>query len=246
MICFCASPTNLTDQFALLVFKNFTRDTNNVLTNNWTISTSFCNWIGVTCSPRRQRVTALILPELNLQGTISQSITNLSFLAVLNLGNNFFQGILPSGLGLLPRLRVVDVHNNQLEGSVPLSLFRNQKLQTISLAYNQFSGGLLGQPWNLPQFRILNLTSMLLLYLGCVENSIGGDIPWELGNLFNLKMLGFDFNNLVGEIPQAIFNISSLIYIAFTANRLSGHIPETTGLQLPNLEGIFLADNQLT
>ncbi|XP_069152490.1 LRR receptor-like serine/threonine-protein kinase EFR [Solanum lycopersicum] len=49
----------------------------------------------------------------------------------------------------------------------------------------------------------------------------------------------------MGEIPEAIFNISSLEVIDFSFNKLSGRIPSTTGLHLPNLEELYLGENQL-
>ncbi|MCD7450578.1 hypothetical protein HAX54_007231 [Datura stramonium] len=114
--------SNETDQEALLAFRNLVTSRIHFLANNWTKNTSFCSWFGVTCSSRRQRVVALALPDLQLQGTISPSLANLSFLSVLNLGNNNFHGGIPYGIGHLPRLRVIDVQNNQLQGSIPTSL----------------------------------------------------------------------------------------------------------------------------
>ncbi|XP_047268882.1 receptor kinase-like protein Xa21 [Capsicum annuum] len=131
---------------------------------------------------KRQRVVALALPNLQLQGTISPSLANLSFLSVLNLGNNLFHGGVPNGLAHLPRLRVIDVQNNQLEGR-----------------------------------KLSNLRQLII-----VQNY-----------------------NLNGQIPECIFNISSLETICFNFNNLSGRIPATTGLHLANLEGLYLAHNQL-
>ncbi|KAJ8564990.1 hypothetical protein K7X08_001450 [Anisodus acutangulus] len=89
---------------------------------------------------KRQRVVVLALPNLQLQGTISPSLANLSFLRELNLGNSSFHGGIPYGLGHLPHLRVIDVQNNQLEGSVPTSLFQHRRVQYISLVFSKFSG----------------------------------------------------------------------------------------------------------
>ncbi|CAI9787446.1 unnamed protein product [Fraxinus pennsylvanica] len=377
---FQVSVSESSDESVLLDFRNMVTNPDNILTYNWTKSTFFCNWIGVTCSPGRQRVMALKLPNMNLEGTISPSIANLSFLVELDISNNSFQGNIPlelfqsqkleimslaynklngdlwrdswnapelrilnlswnsmSGsihssignvsklerlilygniiggsipgeIGNLSSLRELDLSNNRFTGSIPPSIFNVSSLQAMNLSSNSLSGGFLltrednfldiedidlshnqiiGEiPSSLCRFRGLkslylsynsftgqiprnigclsklekfyvtenkidgtippsigNISS--LQFLGCVENSILGDIPEELGKLFNLQMLGFDYNNLTGEIPPVIFNLSSLVYIAFTDNSLSGRIPATLGMQLPNLEGIYLADNML-
>lgn len=105
MVCLAISSSNLTDHLALLAFKSAINvDPNNVLATNWTENSHFCDWYGVTCSLRRQRVTALHLPSMGLGGTISPHIRNLSFLTNLTLASNNFHGDLPHELS---RLRLV-------------------------------------------------------------------------------------------------------------------------------------------
>ncbi|WMV23721.1 hypothetical protein MTR67_017106 [Solanum verrucosum] len=183
--------------------------------------------------PKRQRVVALTLPNLQLQGTISPSLANLSFLSVLNLQNNSFRGGIPYELGQMPCLRVIDVKNNQLNGSIPTSLFQHQRVQVISLALNEFSGEMWRGPWYVPQLRVLNLRN----------NSLTGIIPPSVGNATKLLNFSLYGNKVGGNIPkeiEAIFNISSLELINFSFNNLSGRIPTTTGLHLPNLEVLQL------
>ncbi|MCI19977.1 kinase-like protein, partial [Trifolium medium] len=70
---------NDTDQLSLLSFKEAVVDPFHILTY-WNSSTNFCNWHGVTCSLRHQRVTALNLQGYGLQGFIPPEIGNLTFL----------------------------------------------------------------------------------------------------------------------------------------------------------------------
>nr|CAD1837780.1 unnamed protein product [Ananas comosus var. bracteatus] len=51
-----------------------------VLSRSWNASTSFCSWLGIRCSRRRERVTAVELSGLALHGTIPPHVGNLSFL----------------------------------------------------------------------------------------------------------------------------------------------------------------------
>ena len=135
------SSSNFTDLSALLAFKSeINPDPNNVLGSNWTGIESFCNWIGVSCSRRRQRVTALNLTDMGLQGAISPYVGNLSFLVRLDLHNNSFHGHLIPEIGRLHRLKVLILEYNLLEGVIPATVYHCQKLQVISLAHNKLRG----------------------------------------------------------------------------------------------------------
>ena len=83
------------DHLALLEFKKgITNDPLGIL-SSWNDSTSFCNWKGVTGSHRHERVTALDLRALNMQGSLSPYVGNLTFLGRIDLSNNSFYGEIP-------------------------------------------------------------------------------------------------------------------------------------------------------
>ncbi|XP_049378300.1 receptor kinase-like protein Xa21 [Solanum stenotomum] len=209
---------------------------------------------------KRQRVVALALPNLHLQGTISPSLANLSFLSVLNLENNLFNGGIPYELGHLPRLRVIDIQNNQLQGSIPSSLFQHRRVQVISLAFNKLSGEMWKGPWYVPELRVLDLTNNSLTGIipPCVGNAtkmmifslsgnrINGNIPTEIGNLSQLAFLFLTDNQLTGFIPTSLFNISSLLSVSLAFNSLSGPLLLDEGNIVSNLKFLSLSMNQIS
>ncbi|KAK4721006.1 hypothetical protein R3W88_011239 [Solanum pinnatisectum] len=252
--------SNESDQQALLAFQNLITTPNHFLANNWTKNASFCSCFGVTCSSKRQRVVALNLPNLQLQGTISPSSANLSFLRELILENNLFHGGIPYGLGHLPRLRMIDVKNNQLNGSIPTSLFQQRRVQVISLAFNELSGEMWRGPWYVPQLRVLNLTNNCLtgiippsvgnatkmMNFSLSYNRINGNIPKEVGNLSQLAFLSLRDNQLTGSIPATLFNISSLLVLSLSFNSLSSPLLLDKGNIVSNLYFLSISYNQIS
>ncbi|GMP68901.1 hypothetical protein CsSME_00028354 [Camellia sinensis var. sinensis] len=118
----CVAMNVTTHQSALLAFKShltFNRS-HHILANNWSLATSVCDWIGVSCSNHHRRVTALNLPNMGIGGTIPPHIGNLSFLSYFNISNNSFRGHPSGDLARLHRLKVVDFNINNFSGGVPV------------------------------------------------------------------------------------------------------------------------------
>ncbi|XP_052181650.1 probable LRR receptor-like serine/threonine-protein kinase At3g47570 [Diospyros lotus] len=113
---------NTSDHLALLAFKSeIIHDPEGVM-DSWNDSVHFCNWQGVMCGNRHQRVTILDLHARRLTGFISPYIGNLSFLRVLRLNNNSFQGEIPPQVGNLFRLQELSLYLNSLTGEIPANL----------------------------------------------------------------------------------------------------------------------------
>ena len=80
---------NETKWLALLEFKTKITDNPLQVMSSWNDSIRFCQWRGVTCGPRHQRVTVLNFPSSKLVGSLSPHVGNLSFLKNLTLKQQF-------------------------------------------------------------------------------------------------------------------------------------------------------------
>ncbi|XP_031118464.1 receptor kinase-like protein Xa21 [Ipomoea triloba] len=249
-------PGNVSDHTALLSFKaNIIGDS----LQSWNESTHFCNWVGISCGRKHQRVVAIHLNSSNLQGSLSPAIGNLSFLRDLWLDNNTLAGIIPKEMGRLTRLRVLILQSNVFSGEIPKNLSHCVSLTNFYLGDNNLRG-------TFPlEFRSLSK----LKYLSVDTNHLMGEIPAYIGNFSSLKMLSFAENNFKGKIPTSfgclqkvyyialsinyltstipisIFNLSSLVSFDVQQNKLEGYLPSNLGSTLPNLEHFHIGYNLL-
>ncbi|XP_059658312.1 putative receptor-like protein kinase At3g47110 [Cornus florida] len=252
--------TNKTDRQALLAIKDQILEDPYRVLSSWNDSVHFCNWQGVTCSHRHQRVTILNLSSKNFVGSISPHIGNLTFLRGIYLQNNSFHGTIPPEIGRLSRLqqlwininsfqgefptnltsclnlRVINISKNNLGGKIPSKLGSLSNLFGLNLFMNHFTGNIPPSLGNLSALRILNLN----------KNNLEGSIPFEFGQLLNLQILQLSTNNLSGVVPIPLYNISSIIFFVLALNQLHGSLPPDLGLTLPNLQQILLGINQFS
>ncbi|KAF8035475.1 LOW QUALITY PROTEIN: hypothetical protein BT93_C1489 [Corymbia citriodora subsp. variegata] len=229
----CSS--NFTDQVALLHFKSAIEidPTNMIKGGNWTAEANFCEWIGVVCSNRRQRVTALNLSYMGLQGRLSPYLGSLSFLASLRLRNNSFNGKIPIEIGHLRCLKVLNTPIEPLEGNIPPNLAQCQNLEGISLMANKLTGGIPREFGAFPKLQALYLS----------HNELWGQIPSNLGNISTLQIISLIMAGLTGSIPSTFFN-RSFTHVILTENHLSGSLPFDLCYRWHNIEILELSVNQ--
>ncbi|CAJ2656927.1 unnamed protein product [Trifolium pratense] len=247
--CLAANKKNITtDEFALLAFKSLiTSDPYHILANNWSTSSSVCTWVGVSCDETHNRVHGLNFRDMNLRGTISPSLGNMSFLVFLEFRNNSFGGELPKEICRLHRLKILDLTYNKFVGGIPAMLGNLSQLQVLSIYSNNFSG-------LIPQ-SIGNLHRLKLLYLG--NNALFGPILQRISNLSSLEEINLSQNyfsdscGIVGNIPLEVGNMSELLRFSVYDNNINGPIPATfKGLQklqeldlgINGLEGSFIEE----
>ncbi|CAN1347044.1 Probable LRR receptor-like serine/threonine-protein kinase At3g47570 [Linum perenne] len=228
-----AAFSNETDREALLQFKaKITGDPFRVL-SSWNDSTPFCQWYGVTCSTRDQRVTVLNLPSLKLSGSLSPHIGNLSFLTDLVIYNNSFTNGIPPEIGRMGSMNMLQfliVAGNNLRGIIPPSYGNLSSLQMFAAADNHiefqmqdnnFTGSMpsMGSSRNLMRFFIQN-------------NSLGTGLADDLSfissltNASSLVFIDIADNNFGGTIPEHIGNLATtLTTLQLSGNKITGRIP---------------------
>ncbi|KAK7382159.1 hypothetical protein VNO80_00891 [Phaseolus coccineus] len=187
-------------------------------------------------------------------------------LEVLSLNHNHFMGTVPSTHfeGLINLMRI-DLGDNSFDGKVPSSLFRLQSLRHLLLYYNKFDGvldefpnaslsllemlDLSGNNFEGPiPMYVFQLKRLRLLYLS--KNKFNGTTQLDMiGRLQNLSSLDLAHNNLsvdariddvssfpslktlwlgscnLRAFPDFLRNKSSLLYLDLSSNHIEGTIP---------------------
>ncbi|XP_031122598.1 LRR receptor-like serine/threonine-protein kinase GSO2 [Ipomoea triloba] len=227
-----ASNSSADDKAALLALKaTITSDPFGVL-SNWSHQTPYCDWIGVTCNDKHQRVTQLNLFDMGLIGTIPKEIAHLSFLSTFNISANSFHGHIPDTIGFLTKLQTLDLSYNSLTGNIPATLYNVSSLRLVDLGNNHFSGTLPGAFCD--NFSLLQALSLS-------RNGLSGQIPSSLHKCMELRILDLSDNEFHGSIPPQIGNFSKLHF----ANEISGLLPNDPCYSLPKLEVLRVAINQI-
>lgn len=256
-----ASTVNETsvDLRSLLDFKAEIKDDPTGALLAWNDSLHYCKWTGVNCSATHPgRVTVLNLLGLNLEGQITPSLGNLTFLRKLILGSNRFSGRFPP-LNRLRRLQILALGSNSFQGNIPDALTNCSQLVVLDLSSNNFVGAIppnIGFLSNLQALDLSanNLTGVIppslnnitqLQEISLATNSLGGRIPEGLGQLPSMTMILLGQNNLSGRIPASLFNLSYINTLGLDTNMLSGTLSSNIGDTLPRLQLLLLGANML-
>eukprot|EP01084_Bolivina_argentea_P314269 544332_1 len=251
---FCDMSYNQTECSALLDLAYATKYTNWNNSNGWLNGSSICNWFGVSCDSSHQHVVVLNLSNNNLIGSIPSSLSNLTYLNVIDFSgardpengnatgemclyqNNFNNTILPSNiLTDLVYLTYFDVGCTLLGGTIPSNINKLINMKEFRIYGCLFNGTIPSTITELPKLEVLKL----------VRNPIIGTLPiWKTKNV-NLKKLGLNFMALNGTIPDMFDMIPNVKHVVLDGNGFIGTIPISIG-RLKHLEQLALNMNNLT
>ncbi|CAM8946241.1 unnamed protein product [Rhodiola kirilowii] len=191
---------------------------------SWNASLHFCEWRGITCGKRHKRVTEIKLIEEKLNGVVSSSIGNLTFLRVLLLTNNSLHGKIPNQIGLLWRLQHLILDGNSFEGRIPVELSNCSNILTMSFYDNNLSGAIPPQLVSLSKITLFDVET----------NNLVGEMPSFYRNFSSLSELNLRYNYFYGEVGDSLQGLSKLKFLRLSGNSFSGTIS-----QLYNLSTLY-------
>ncbi|KAH7514757.1 hypothetical protein FEM48_Zijuj11G0124400 [Ziziphus jujuba var. spinosa] len=224
------------DVLGLIVFKAGLQDPEGKLSSWNEDDNNPCDWCGVKCNPRTNRVTELALDSFSLSGHIDKGLLKLQFLQILSLSRNNLTGTINPDIAHIGSLTIVDLSENSLSGPIPDEFFQQcGSLRRVSFAGNNITG-------QIPE----SLSSCFsLTAVNFSSNQLSGKLPSGIWYLRGLRLLDLSDNLLDGEIPQGIENLYDLRIISLRKNRFSGSLPENIGSCL-HLKSVDFSENFLS
>ncbi|GLT56887.1 hypothetical protein SLA2020_299010 [Shorea laevis] len=260
--CIITAVTDNHDVAALNSLKNIWRN----LPPNWAGSDP-CgdDWVGIRCT--NSRVSSIKLGSMGLEGQLSDHISSLTELQILDLSQNQgmtgplpasignlknlttlflnhcgFTGLIPGTIGSLRQLAYLSLNSNHFSGQIPPSIGYLTNLNWVDLSDNQLEGSLPVSDGTTPGLD--NLVKTLHFHLG--QNKFSDEIPEQIfsSNMALIHLL-LDGNNLTGPIPSTLGLVQALLVVRFENNSLRGTVPSNLN-NLTNLTDLYLPNNELS
>jgi len=235
----------------------------------WLQSGPLDDWHGVETDTAFGRVVGLDLRDNELVGQLTSKLTSLDSLRDLRLdGNAALEGRLPLGMTALP-LRTLSYEGTAVcapedpafrawlgslssHAGTAIDCPPLTDRDVLEILFDATGGRNWHNSDNWLTDAPLNTwhgvgtdeggrVQTLFLY----DNGLTGEIPPELGNLSNLRVLELLERDLTGVIPPELGGLSNLMYLSLSLSKLTGEIPPELG-GLSNLRALTLWRNNLS
>ncbi|XP_077242707.1 uncharacterized protein LOC143883245 [Tasmannia lanceolata] len=194
------------------------------------------------------------LGNLSSLQSLDLSENNLTFTFGISTGNNLFRGNIPIQLCQLSNLHIFDLSNNSFSGNIPSCLNnisswkKTDQIQISDVEFNFTSF----HPRPSTSFTTKGITYFyeglpfsLMTGIDLSMNQLEGDIPFQIGDLGELRSLNFSNNLPTGYLPQSFKNLKSLESLDLSHNKFVGRIPYELS-QLDALGAFSVAYNNLS
>jgi Leucine-rich repeat (LRR) protein len=182
----------------------------------------------------------------NLSGNISKWFYDQPFLAAVLLSGNHFEGHLLRRMCEMESLQVFDISDNHISGGIPscldnITFWKKSSPSSNGSKYFIEKGRLyflvhpskLGLKFEITTslrikrevYAYKGIPLSLMTIIDMSSNQLTGNIPFEMGELSQLRSLNLSNNFLTGPIPNSFQNLKNVESLDLSHIKLSGGIP---------------------
>ncbi|XP_057418577.1 receptor-like protein 7 [Lotus japonicus] len=182
--------------------------------NNFTGPITSTHWEGL------RNLTSINLGDNTFNGKVPSALFTLPSLQDLFLSHNDFDGVLEEfPLASYTTLQYVDLSNNKLQGSIPMSFFHLRSLEFLQLSSNQFNGTIRFDMFQ----RLQNLHTLGLSHNNLiVDTTFNGDQGLASFPSFSYLLLA---SCNLKKFPNFLRNQTHLTRLDLSNNQIQGVIP---------------------
>ncbi|KAE8725854.1 hypothetical protein F3Y22_tig00008013pilonHSYRG00086 [Hibiscus syriacus] len=152
------------------------------------------------------------------------------------LSSSRLVGKIPPLLSNITGLRSLKLDDNQFYGTVPPQISSLRHLTVFIVWNNNLTG-------TLPPSLFSNCTKLSIIDASL--NYFTGQIPTQIGNCQRLWSFNSYDNFFTGRLPVSLANTTILSHLDVGYNLLSGELPSELVRNWPNLESLYLSNNNM-